>query len=53
MDAQPSPHPTAETLRAYGLGKLSAVSAQIVREHLEALLRLPASGGRDAARQFR
>ena len=35
MDAQPSPHPTPETLRAYGLGELDDASAQIVREHLE------------------
>ena len=35
MDAQASPHPTPETLRAYGLGELDDASAQIVREHLE------------------
>ena len=35
MDAQASPHPTPETLRAYALGELEDVSAQIVREHLE------------------
>ena len=35
MDAGPSPHPTPETLQAYGLGKLDDASAGVVREHLE------------------
>jgi hypothetical protein len=35
MDAQPSPHPTPETLRGYAVGELDEVSAQSVREHLE------------------
>jgi anti-sigma factor RsiW len=35
MDAQPSPHPTLETLRAYALGKVEDGSALMVREHLE------------------
>ncbi len=35
MDAQASPHPTAETLRAYALSEVDDVSIQIVREHLE------------------
>ena len=35
MDAQSSPHPTFETLRAYALGGLDDASAVIVREHLE------------------
>ena len=35
MDAQASPHPTPETLRAYGLGELDDASAGMVREHLE------------------
>jgi predicted anti-sigma-YlaC factor YlaD len=35
MDAQPSPHPPAEALRAYGQGELDDASAEVVREHLE------------------
>ena len=35
MDAQSSPHPNAETLRAYALGQLDAAAVQTVREHLE------------------
>ncbi len=35
MDAQASPHPTPETLRAYALGAINDASAAIVREHLE------------------
>ncbi len=35
MDAQPSPHPTFETLRAYALGELGDAAVRAVREHLE------------------
>ncbi len=35
MEGQASPHPTPETLRAYALGLLDEVSAQIVHDHLE------------------
>ena len=35
MNANPSPHPTDETLHAYGLGKLDDVSAEAVNAHLE------------------
>jgi serine/threonine protein kinase len=35
MDAATSPHPTDQTLSAYGLGKLDDVSAEAVNKHLE------------------
>ena len=35
MDAQPSPHPTLEALRAYCLGECDDSSTHIVREHLQ------------------
>ena len=35
MDTGPSPHPTTETLQAYGLGKLDDALAKVVSEHLE------------------
>ena len=35
MDAHPSPHPTAETLEAYGLGTLDDALAEEVARHLE------------------
>ena len=35
MDADPSTHPTPETLQAYGLGKLDDASAEVVSKHLE------------------
>jgi Protein kinase domain len=34
MDAGPSPHPTPETLRAYGLGKLDDAATDVVSRHL-------------------
>ena len=34
MDTGPSSHPTAETLHAYGSGKLDDAAAQTVRKHL-------------------
>ena len=36
MDAQPSSHPTPETLRAYGLGQLDEELAATIARHLEA-----------------
>ena len=36
MNAQPSPHPTDQTLYAYGLGKLDDAAAGSVHRHLEA-----------------
>jgi serine/threonine protein kinase len=35
MDAQPAPHPTDRTLRAFGLGRLDDASAESVNRHLE------------------
>ena len=34
MDTDPSTHPSAETLEAYGLGKLDDASAEAVSKHL-------------------
>ena len=36
MDAHASPHPTSETLQAYGLGTLDDDSVEAVSKHLEA-----------------
>jgi anti-sigma factor RsiW len=35
MDAHPVTHPTEQTLKSYGLGKLDNPSADAVNEHLE------------------